>query len=83
MPSVHSHVCESVDGESHALYKGDIMQDPKRQAKAGAAFGSPTIHAQPSYHRDIAEGDIVALQKAVDAKKPKDFRLAPVSEAGW
>jgi len=59
------------------------MKDPKRQANAGAAFGSPSIQSQPSYHRDIREADLISLQQAVDAKKPKHFKLTPVSDAGW
>lgn len=38
---------------------------------------------QPPYHSDVSEEYLTALQRQVDANKPKGFRLTPISEAGW
>jgi hypothetical protein len=38
---------------------------------------------QPNYHTEISESYIEAMQKAVDAQKPDNFRLTPISEPGW
>lgn len=59
------------------------MRKPKERAARKAAAASYAIPAQPNYHRDINEDDIITLQAMVDASKPKNFKLTPVSEAGW
>lgn len=60
------------------------MRKPKtRAARHAAAYGSPKIRMQPNYHSEISDIYIEAMQKAVDELKPKDFRLTPISEAGW
>lgn len=60
------------------------MRQPKNaRSQATAAHGSPKIRMQPNYHSEISESYIEAMQRAVDAQKPKGFRLTPISEAGW
>jgi hypothetical protein len=59
------------------------MRQPKKRGNANAAFGSPKIRMQPNYHTEISEGYIEAMQKAVDAKKPDNFRLTPICDTGW
>jgi len=59
------------------------MRQPKRRGNTTAAHGSPKIRMQPNYHTEISESYIEAMQKAVDAQKPDNFRLTPISEPGW
>lgn len=59
------------------------MRQPKKRGTSTIAHGSPKIRMQPNYHSEVSEGYIEAMQKAVDAKKPKGFRLTPIGEAGW
>ena len=47
------------------------------------ALGASTMRSQPSYHTEIDEAYLEALQRQVDAEKPKDFRLTPIGAPGW
>lgn len=42
-----------------------------------------TTRIQPPYHSDIDADYLSALQRQVDAAKPKGFALTPISEPGW
>jgi hypothetical protein len=59
------------------------MRNQKKPTGNDVAPASYAITAQPSYHRDVKISDIIALQEAVDARKPSNFSLTPVSDAGW
>jgi len=38
---------------------------------------------QPGYHTEVSDAYLEAMQKAVDDKKPANFSLEPLSDAGW
>lgn len=59
------------------------MRHPRQRGASSNAYGSPKIRMQPSYHSEVSEGYLEAMQKAVDDKKPENFHLTPLSEAGW
>ncbi len=59
------------------------MRHLRKRIASIAAHTSPKIRMQPDYHSEISEEYIEAMQKKVDAEKPADFRLTPVTDAGW
>lgn len=55
-------------------------------AKATAVRAAPRTRrtpSQPPYHSEICEKYLDEMQRKVDAAKPKDFKLTPISEPGW
>lgn len=56
---------------------------PKRAANSAAAHGSRRIRLQPNYHTEISDEYLEKMQEDIDAKKPENFSLTPLSEAGW
>ncbi len=50
---------------------------------APAATRTRRAASQPPYHSDICEKYLDEMQGRVDAEKPKDFKLTPISEPGW
>lgn len=59
------------------------MRHPKQRAGSAVALGSPKIRTQPGYHTEVSDAYLEAMQKAVDEKKPANFSLTPLSDAGW
>lgn len=66
-----------------SLKLGVTMRQPRKRASSHAAHGSPKIRMQPNYHSEISEKYLQAMQVAVDAAKPENFCLTPISDAGW
>lgn len=57
---------------------------PAAMTKATAAPARARRAAsQPPYHSEICEQYLDEMQRRVDAEKPKDFKLTPISEPGW
>lgn len=59
------------------------MRHPRKRANAAIAFASPKIRMQPGYHTEVSDAYLEAMQKAVDDRKPANFSLEPLSDAGW
>jgi hypothetical protein len=38
---------------------------------------------QPGYRSEVSDAYLEAMQKSVDDKKPANFSLVPLSDAGW
>lgn len=45
-----------------------------------AAAAAPS---QPPYHSEVSDEYLAALQRQVNAAKPEDFSLTPLSQSGW
>lgn len=74
---------DEFDGGNAESHKGALMRLLKKRSHRDAGHGSPKIRMQPNYHSEISESYIDAMQKTVDANKPSNFRLTPVTEPGW
>ena len=48
-----------------------------------AVVRSTVSPASPPYHSEISDDYLAGLQRQVDAGKPANFTLTPLSEAGW
>lgn len=59
------------------------MRHLRKRAASAIALGSPKIRMQPGYHTEVGDAYLEAMQKAVDDKKPANFSLEPLSDAGW
>lgn len=44
---------------------------------------SQAIRQQPNYGTEVSDEYLAALKARLDAQKPKDFALTPISEPGW
>jgi len=44
---------------------------------------SRAIRQQPDYDTEVSDEYLEALKARIDAKKPANFALAPISEPGW
>lgn len=44
---------------------------------------SIAIRQQPDYHTEVSDEYLDALQARLDARKPANFALTPISEPGW
>ena len=55
-----------------------------REATArGLETASRAIRQQPNYDTEVSEEYLKALAAQVDAQKPANFSLTPISEPGW
>jgi len=59
------------------------MRHLRKRASSAIALGSPKIRMQPGYNTEVSDAYLEAMQKAVDEKKPANFSLVPLSDAGW
>lgn len=59
------------------------MRQARQRDRMATALESPKIRSQPSYHAEVSEADLEATQKAVNARKPENFNLTAISDAGW
>lgn len=64
----------------HALKRGFAAAYRPLPRSYRAAKPAPE---QPSYHSEIDEAYLERLQNEVDQKKPANFNLTPLGEAGW
>jgi hypothetical protein len=44
---------------------------------------SLAIRQQPDYHTEVSDEYLDALQARLNARKPSNFALTPISEPGW
>ena len=44
---------------------------------------SQAIRQQPNYDTEISDDYLDALEARLNARKPANFALTPISEAGW
>lgn len=63
--------------------KGIRMRRLREATARGFESLSRAIRQQPNYDTEISEEYLAALKARIDAKKPKDFALSPISEPGW
>lgn len=71
---------------TETLERPDRTDMPAAMPKATAAPAVPRVRraaSQPPYPSEICEQYLDEMQRRVDAEKPKDFKLTPISEPGW
>lgn len=55
-----------------------------REATArGFESVSRAIRQQPDYSTEISEAYLAALKDRLEREKPANFKLTPISDAGW
>ncbi len=59
------------------------MQKPRTAPGRGFLTLSRAIRQQPNYDTEVSEEYLEALIKQLDAQKPENFSLTPISEPGW
>ena len=65
-------------------FSGDLaMALGKYWEAAAGTRQTRALRAQTPYHSDLSKEYLDGLQRKVDASKPKDFALTPLSEPGW
>lgn len=61
-------------------------QMPAAMPKAAAAAQPARTRgacSQPSYHTELSAEYLDGMQRQIDAAKPANFKLTPISDAGW
>ncbi len=59
------------------------MRKLREATNRGFESISRAIRLQPDYKSEVSDAYLDALALQVDAKKPANFALTPVSEPGW
>lgn len=55
---------------------------PNRK-RTSAAYMSRPAKPQPRYHDVVSDEYVGALKRRIDAEKPVNFALTPITEPGW
>jgi hypothetical protein len=63
--------------------KGSIMRRLREATSRGFESLSRAIRQQPDYHTEMSDEYLAALKERLDAQKPTNFSLTPISEPGW
>ncbi len=59
------------------------MRHLRETANRGFASVARAIRLQPGYHTEVSDDYLKALAAKIEAEKPKNFSLTPISEPGW
>lgn len=65
------------------FYERNAMQKLRKATARGLLSLSTAIRQQPNYDTEVPIDYLEALGKQLDEKKPENFRLTPISDAGW
>ena len=59
------------------------MQKLRQATARGLQSLSSAIRQQPNYDTEVPTEYLEALAKKLDDAKPENFKLTPISDAGW